>query len=49
MLHFLYTLKLKLNFLQQVYVASVRSRTAVNRPLFRGLLMAYRMYSGWLF
>ena len=49
MLHFLYVLKLKLNLLQQVYVASVRSRTAVNRPITLGLLMAYTMYSGWLF
>jgi hypothetical protein len=47
MLHFLYILKMKLNFLQLICVAGVRSRTAVNRPISLGLLMAYRLYLGW--
>lgn len=39
----------EVKFLATIYLASVHSRTAVNRPISLGLLMAYRMYSGWRF
>jgi hypothetical protein len=39
----------EVKFLATSYLASVHSRTAVNRPISLVLLMAYRMYSGWLF